>query len=124
LTFELSNAEAGHLLPTGDPERFISVKTEVRAPGGKVLATDDQRFGTTFNWDPPVTKLSDNRLKPREARTFTLTFTAPETGPVELVFKADKWRLSQENFDYHELEGRAVAGRSFLNESTPLPVAR
>lgn len=122
LTIELENAEAGHLLPTGDPERIILVNAEVRDPSGASLANLEHRLGTVFQWDEPVTKLEDTRLGPREKRALTLTFTAPTAGPLTLRVEASKWRLSQENFDYHQLEGKAVRGRVFFTEERTLLV--
>ncbi len=123
LTFEVRNAEAGHLLPTGDPERFILVKAEAVGPGGEVLASREERIGAFYKWYPQVKKLSDTRLAPKERRAWHLTFTTPASGQVRLRLRASKHRISDENMRYHRLEGRYVASRVFIDRETPIPVA-
>ncbi len=122
LRFEGRNAAAGHMLPTGDPERYIVLRATVVGAGGAPLAAREVRIGRVFEWHPTVRELSDNRLKPREARAWTLAFRAPAAGPVSLRLQASKWRISPENMAYHHLEGRYVAGRSFIDATTTLPV--
>lgn len=120
--FEGRNAAAGHMLPTGDPERYILLRASAVGPDGKTLGEREVRLGRVFEWHPTVRELSDNRLKPREARSWTLVFPAPAQGPVTLRLEASKWRISPENMAYHNLEGRYVAGRTFIDTATTLPV--
>ncbi|MCK6548755.1 cytochrome C554 and C-prime [Myxococcota bacterium] len=122
---ELENANAGHLLPTGDPERFILVKLEARhATTGAVLATIEERIGAVYEWWPKVRKVSDNRLRPKETRTLALTVPVPAKGGVKLSLVASKWRISEENMKFHALEGRYVAGRVFFEEEKTVPVRK
>lgn len=122
LVFEVENANAGHLLPTGDPERFIRVEVTVRDAARRLVAQRRVRFGTEYQWHPQVKKLSDNRLKPKEARRYRLTFSAPARGSLVLHVKASKWRISEKNMAYHKLEGRIVAGRTFVDRRQTLPI--
>ena len=115
VTFRARNEGAGHRLPTGDPERFILLRAQAIGPDGAVLAEQAVRFGQVFQWSPTVKKLDDTRLHPREARDYSLRFTAPAAGAVRLALSASKWRISLENLKYHQLEGRYVAGRDFLD---------
>ena len=122
LTATYTNAHAGHLLPTGDPERFILVTAVATAADGAELARAEHRIGAVYTWWPEVKKESDNRLEPRESRTLELAFTPPETGSVTVQLTASKWRLSQENLDYHDLADRSVAGRTFFDATQTLPI--
>jgi hypothetical protein len=122
LKFAVTNAEAGHTLPTGDVERFLLVTARVRDAAGRVIAQRTERFGTHFQWEPVVVKLADNRLQQRETRTFTLSFAAPAHGPLSLELSGENHRISPENFTYHELEGRYVAGRVFFSQTVTRPV--
>jgi hypothetical protein len=122
LTFAVTNAEAGHTLPTGDVERFLLATARVRDAAGRVIVERTERFGTRFQWEPVVVKLSDNRLQPRETRTFTLSFDTPAQGPISLELWGENHRISPENFAYHELEGRYVAGRVFFSQTLTRPV--
>ena len=126
LTLEIENARAGHYLPTGDPERFVSIDVEVSADDGTVLARETDRIGIIYQWHPKVKKLSDNRLAPKEKRRYRLRFIAPSgegSGQVQLRARAGRHRISQENFDYHKLSGRYVAGETFFQEVTTLAIA-
>lgn len=121
---EIANRAAGHLLPTGDPERYIDILVEVVDPAGNVLAERKHRVGTVIQWHPEIVMKEDNRLKPLETRILNLGFVAPEHGPLALRIRADKNRISDENFEYHNLEGRSVQGRRFIDQQTMLPVVR
>ena len=121
LTVTYTNANAGHLLPTGDPERFLLVTATALDAAGTELARAEARVGAVYTWWPKVKKESDNRMTPRESRTLELT-VPPATGPVTLRLEASKWRLNAENLAYHDLEGRSVAGRVFHTSETTLPV--
>jgi hypothetical protein len=122
LTFAVTNAEAGHTLPTGDVERYLLVTGRVRDAEGRLLVERTERFGTRYQWEPRAVELEDNRLLPRETRTFTVTFRAPAAGPLALELEGSNHRISPENFDYHELEGRYVASRVFYESTETLTV--
>ncbi len=123
LQFEAHNAAAGHMLPTGDPERHVLLSAHVTGPDGAQLAHQEVRFGAVYQWSPTIKKLGDTRLKPTERRTFSLRFTAPATGPLQLRLVASKWRINEDALRYHDLEGKIVAGRTFIDRTTTLPVA-
>jgi hypothetical protein len=75
-----------------------------------------------WEWSPQPRKTSDNRLAPREAREFSLEVPATGTGGLSLELEASKWRISEENLRYHQLEGKTVAGRVFHKSTTTLEV--
>jgi len=122
VTLSFRNANAGHRLPTGDPERFLLVDLEARGPDGALLASATERIGTVYEWYPEIRKVSDNRLLPGEERRVSLTWTAPATGPVTVTGRASKWRLSQESLEYHGLSGTYPPGREFWSEVLAIPV--
>ena len=122
LQLRLENREAGHLLPTGDPERFITVDVTAKDASGAVLATTSERIGAVFQWTPPIKMLSNNRLEPKESRLLPLELTAPASGAVTLEVKASKWRINAENLAWHDLEGKYVPGREFHSSTTAVPV--
>lgn len=124
LTVRVENREAGHMLPTGDPERFLLVRLIATGPGGERLAERTERIGIEYQWYPEVKKLSDNRLQPREARDYGLTFTAPAKGPVTFRVEASRWRISEENLRYHDLEEKYVPGQVFYEQDLEIPVGK
>lgn len=121
LRFSVTNAGAGHRLPTGDPERHLELTARVRGPHGAVLAERTETLGAVYQWDP-IELLEDTRLAPRESRSFELELTAPALGPLTLELTGATWRMHEKDFDYHQLEGRYVRGRVFFAEERELPV--
>lgn len=120
LTFAVTNAEAGHTLPTGDVERFLLLTAEVADSTGRLLATRTERIGTRYQWSPTVEKLADNRLAPRESRRYVLEFDTPARGGVTLRLRGEHHRISQENFDAMMLDGKTVQSREFFRAETRL----
>jgi hypothetical protein len=114
VTAVIQNANAGHMLPTGDPERFLLVQLEARTADGTRLAARTERIGTVYEWYPKARKLADNRLAPKETRTYDLKLDALPKGKVQLILRASRWRINEENLKYHKLEGIYVAGQTFL----------
>ncbi len=98
----LVNARAGHMLPTGDPERFYRVVIRVTGEDGRLLVHQEERIGQEWTWSPRAQKLSDNRLAPSERRVVQVSFKAPR-GPVNVEVVAEHWRISNANAEYHNL---------------------
>jgi hypothetical protein len=96
------NANAGHRLPTGDPEREVRVELAALSAAGDTLARSDWVVAQKYQWDPVVQKLSDNRLAPGGQITATLRFRMP-AGPYRLVARALNVRISDANAEYHHL---------------------
>ena len=103
IMLKLKNARAGHMLPTGDPERFIRVDLKLVA-GDHVIDSKSLRIGQKWEWWPKARKLGDNRLKPLEERTETVQLHL--TRPAALHVSVSNGRLSEENARYHNLIGR------------------
>ncbi|MEQ8276554.1 MAG: multiheme c-type cytochrome [Deltaproteobacteria bacterium] len=121
ITYRYANANTGHMLPSGDPERFIRIELEARTDGGPLIR-DQFEIGSVYQWSPEVKKLSDNRLKPKEAREGILRFTAPKAGPIYVTLKASRFRINEKNLAYHDLEGKYVAGQHFLTTTATIAV--
>ncbi len=108
-----TNANAGHMLPSGDPERKVHVRVVV---DGSVVHTET--YGQSWTWNPP-TKHGDTRLAPRESRTFRVPLPEfPDTiEAIEVV--AESERMSEENREYHGLEGYPIAVETHRLELDP-----
>ncbi len=103
LILRLMNASAGHMLPSGDPERFIRV--EVRFADGEGAAVGDahrERIGQTWKWWPEPQKVGDNRLAPLEVRKVRIR---RPPGAVTWSAVASSHRIGQEALEYHQLDG-------------------
>lgn len=103
-TLHLKNARAGHMLPTGDPERFILVRAELLDEASRVIGRRTHRIGQEWVWSPKARKVSDNRLKPFEEREVELRFRTPQRGH-SLRVVVENWRINEKNAAYHKLTG-------------------
>lgn len=113
-----TNANAGHWLPSGDPERWVQVTATFRDASGAGLGAEAQRFGQTWQWSTPPVKVGDNRLKPRESRTWT--WPVP-SGAVNAEIVASTHRISKANAEYHGLGDypRAIETQRFTVSVAP-----
>ena len=99
LTVTLTNARAGHSLPTGDPERFLRVEARLESAGATV-GRDVLRLGQTWDWGDaaahrPAHRLADERLAPGGTRTWAPKL--PEAPAERLVVEVMNVRLTVEN---------------------------
>ena len=99
LAITLTNARAGHRLPTGDPERFLLVEATLRDHAGTVLAADSYRIGQTWDWGDAATgraarRTDDNRLGPGEVRVWTPRLAG---GVGTMAVRVSSVRLTEEN---------------------------
>ncbi|HJN74744.1 MAG TPA: multiheme c-type cytochrome [Myxococcota bacterium] len=98
----LTNSRADHLVPTGDPERYLLVKVEALDAKGQVLATTTYRIGQVWEWWPAAKQIADNRLQPGETRRIPVEVPRRTK---ELHVLVEHYRISPDNAEYHGLEG-------------------
>ena len=98
----VTNAIAGHNVPTGDPERFVTVQVTFYGPDGQTLGAQTERIGQTWEWWPTPRKLGDNRLAPGERRR--LSWAVP-AGARSATLVATRHRMTEEAAAYHQLDG-------------------
>ncbi|MCO4745838.1 MAG: hypothetical protein KC912_13675 [Proteobacteria bacterium] len=102
LALTLTNARAGHKLPTGDPERWVQVDVHFEDAAGTTIGKPwSDRMGQEWEWWPTPKKLGDTRLAPKQSKVETLDI--PKTA-VRAVIEASSHRMSEETQSYHELE--------------------
>ena len=100
LVITMVNANAGHKLPSGDPERWVQVDVLFEGPEGEVGDPWQHKMGQTWDWSVPPRKVADNRLAPRESRVERLPVP---TGATRAEVTASSHRISKENAEYHHL---------------------
>lgn len=66
----LTNVGAGHYLPTGIPDRQLSVEFRMLDSNEKIISTKEEIIKRTIIWRPFVFDWSDNRLARWQPRTF------------------------------------------------------
>ncbi len=74
----LINAGAGHKIPTGDPDRHVTVEFSVEDRQGRVLEHDQSTMGRWILWQPAIIELYDNRLLPLASREYRFGYRVPE----------------------------------------------
>jgi hypothetical protein len=106
-TITLVNQSAGHYLPTGDPEYFLTIDLRVVDKHERAIKDTTIRLGQEWEWWPKARKLSDNRLKPLEQRIDAFAFEIP--GAVQslvLAITVRSHRMTTENAKAMELLGK------------------
>ncbi|MDF3818864.1 multiheme c-type cytochrome [Leptospira sp. 96542] len=63
ILIRLKNETAGHLVTTGDPERFYKVELIGFDDGNAVLFQESKTIGQRWEWSPAAKKIDDNRLE-------------------------------------------------------------
>ncbi len=102
LALVLTNERAGHLLPTGDPERWVQVDVAfMDASGAPVGEPWQARIGQRWEWWPEPKKLGDDRLAPGQSRTEELVVPG---GAVAARVTASSHRMTAEAAGYHDLD--------------------
>jgi hypothetical protein len=96
ITVVLTNQHAGHDLPTGDPEYFLTVALRVVDEHEKAVPDTTFRIGQEWQWWPKAKKLSDNRLKPLEQRTYTVAVAISHL-PLRYEVMVTSHRMTIEN---------------------------
>jgi hypothetical protein len=100
LVVNATNAAAGHKVPTGDPERFVTIDVVFLGGDGATVASEQHRMGQRWEWWPAPRQLGDNRLAPRESRDFRHAVPAKATGWKVTVMSH---RISDEAAEHHKL---------------------
>jgi hypothetical protein len=107
----LTNENAGHKFPTGDPERHADIEIVARDSDGNVLARAKDRIASRYKWWPEIEKLTDNRIDPGQHHDIVLEVPGDKSFVVDIT--GHKYRMYEEAFEHHELEGEYVRGRKF-----------
>jgi hypothetical protein len=69
----LENVGAGHFLPTGTPDRHLSVQLRALDAGGQTLRETSDTLERTVLWRPFIVDLWDTRLPRGEPRRFVVS---------------------------------------------------
>jgi len=102
----LTNVGAAHYLPTGTPDRYLSVRLRVLDRDGHLLKEEDHALKRTTMWRPFIVDLWDTRLPRGQPRTYRIAFPAagkPAPAAVEAVVRyhlldeARRARIGYEN---------------------------
>jgi hypothetical protein len=76
-TLTMTNSGAGHMLPTGDPDRYFLTELEVRDQTGRVVASQRDTIRRWLIWWPVIYEYRDTRIAPLASRDLTLAYDVP-----------------------------------------------
>ena len=105
-TLTLTNTGAAHFLPTGTPDRHLTVRLRLLDAAGAVIGEDVHVLKRTILWRPFIVDLWDTRLPRGAARTFNIDVARdaePRPAAVEVVVtyhlldEARRKRIGYEN---------------------------
>lgn len=103
VSIKLANNNAGHRVPTGDPERFI-LTTFYLLQDDQPIDTLAYRIGEKWEWHPKAKKLDDNNLNPLEERILYYNFKVPQKGEIKVKIQITKHRSIEENIIYNKID--------------------
>jgi len=98
-TFKLtiSNIGATHYIPTGTPDRYLSVDLRLLDAGGGVLKKDHYTLRRTVMWRPFIVDLWDTRLPRGEPHSYTLSVAAGSQRKAAAVEAIVRYHLLDES---------------------------
>ena len=77
-TLSIENTGAAHYLPTGTPDRHLTVEINLLNSNGDVLKQQKEKLIRTVIWRPFIIDLWDTRLKRYEPREFQFEYTVDD----------------------------------------------
>ncbi|MBI4538974.1 MAG: hypothetical protein HY704_05620, partial [Gemmatimonadetes bacterium] len=89
-TLTLTNVGADHYLPTGTPDRHLTVDFRLKNAGGEVLESRRHVLKRTILWRPFIVDLRDTRLPKGAPRTYVFDFrisSEPRPAALEVVIR-------------------------------------
>lgn len=89
----LTNAGAAHYLPTGTPDRHLTVTLRVLDRGGNVLREDTHVLRRTVLWRPFIVDLRDTRLAAGQPRSFRIELAPDREGRAAFVEASVRYHL-------------------------------
>lgn len=124
LTFTVTNALAGHSVPTGDVERFVLFQFRLLGEKGEVLWQKSERIGETWEWWPAAKQLTDNSLKRGETRALLLEVPIPlklRAASLEVIH--ENHRISDQSADFMKLPASYPRKGEVSRRTYPLKLA-
>jgi hypothetical protein len=74
-TLTITNVGAAHFIPTGTPDRYLTVELRLLDRDGRVLEEQQHTIRRTVMWRPFIIDLRDTRLPRWQPRSYTLSVT-------------------------------------------------
>jgi len=92
------NQNAGHYVPSGDPERFLRLELHFFDSVGRLMDKRMTIIGQNWRWNPKAELISENRMRPKETRTWKENL--PKGNIRYAIFRIYHVKLKESNSDY------------------------
>ena len=92
----ITNTGAAHYLPTGTPDRHLSVELRVLDQSGNVVREEREVLKRTVMWRPFIVDLWDTRLQPQQPRDYVLDLDTAKTPKASAIEAAVRYHLLDE----------------------------
>jgi len=102
IRMDLQNTNAGHYVPSADPERYLLLRWEFRDRKGKSIDKWEERIGQLWEWEPRAKKIADNRFGIDETRVYRRDIPS---GAWTVFFQIKHVRLADSVAKYMESQG-------------------
>ncbi|GBE08302.1 doubled CXXCH motif [bacterium BMS3Abin11] len=96
-TFKITNTGARHYLPTGTPDRYLSVNMRLLDSQGKILKEENHKLIRNMMWRPFIIDLSDTRLAYGKPREYSMEYSTGEFNNVAAMEVKVRYHLVNEN---------------------------
>ncbi len=95
-TLSLANTGAAHYIPTGTPDRHLTVQLRVLDQEGNILEDELHTLKRTVMWRPFIVDLWDTRLPPGEIRQYAIDISLAENNSAAFVEALVQYHLLDE----------------------------
>jgi hypothetical protein len=95
-TFTLTNIGAAHYLPTGTPDKHLTLELRLLDENGKVVKEKTHTMKRSIMWRPVIVDLKDTRLAYRKPRIYTFSFTPDSGNPPAMLDVTVRYHLLDE----------------------------
>jgi hypothetical protein len=94
--FTLTNIGAAHYLPTGTPDRHLTLELKLFNREGKVLKEKNYKMKRYIMWRPVIVDIKDTRLPYNEPRNFVFEFKPDSTNLPSVIDVTVRYHLLDE----------------------------
>lgn len=95
--FEITNTWTGHYLPTGTPDRHLTVSLRLLDAKGNIIKEETYKLKRTVMWRPFIVDLWDTRLPYGETRRYSLEYSAARYDNIAAIEAKVRYHLVDKN---------------------------
>jgi|TARA_B100001971_G_C17735265_1_gene307985 hypothetical protein len=115
----VTNTGAAHYVPTGTPDRHLTVSLRLLDEGGEILSVKNHTLERTVMWRPLIVDLQDTRLPRGEPREYELE-VGSDTGAVQVEAEIRYHLLAESRRERIEYENRTPIDYEVFRQRIPL----